>query len=408
MLLHPKDLRDTNILLGVSGCIAAYKALEVVSRLRKRGASVSVVMTDAATRLVSPLSFQTLSDSPVYTRMFEAPKQWNVEHIALAEWADLMVVAPATGNILAKAAGGIADDYLSTLLLAFAGPKVVSPAMNTHMWQNPATTRNVEVLRRDGYFVIEPDTGRLASGAEGPGRFPEPRDVVEEISSFYHSDRALAGRRVLVTAGPTREYFDPVRFLSNPSSGRMGYAIARAARERGAEVVLVSGPTDLPSPRGVETISVVSAEQMHEACLASWAETDILFMTAAVVDCRPAAYSGVKAKKDQDALLGEVVPTPDILTALGEDKGSRFLVGFAAETEAEEGLISARRKLRKKHVDMIVLNRVGGPQSAFGDDHNAVRVLARSGEEDLPREHKRILARQLVDRVVRALPGRDM
>ncbi|MFO7942555.1 MAG: bifunctional phosphopantothenoylcysteine decarboxylase/phosphopantothenate--cysteine ligase CoaBC [Bacillota bacterium] len=403
----PKDLEGKHILFGVTGCIAIYKALEVVSKLRKRGASVSVVMTEAATHLVAPLTFRTISDSPVYTRMFEEPRRWNVEHIALAEWGDVMVVAPATANCLAKAASGLADDYLSTLLLAFPGPKLFAPAMNTHMWQNPSTRRNVATLRDDGYTVVEPDVGRLASGAEGPGRFPEPETIVEEISSFVHADSSLAGRTVLVTAGPTREYFDPVRFLSNPSTGKMGYALASAARERGARVILISGPTDLPDPRGIQTVRVTSAQQMKTGCDEHWEGADVLIMSAAVADCRPREYSPAKGKKDRDDLLGEVVPTPDIMAELGRRKGDRLLVGFAAETEGEDALINARRKLHAKNADMMVLNIVGGEQSAFASPYNRVVVVSDSSQEELPRLHKRCLARRLMDRVVRRLPGKE-
>ncbi len=405
--MEPRDLEGKNVLLGVTGCIAAYKALEVVSRLRKRGGSVSVAMTESATRFVAPLSFRTISDSPVYLDMFAEPNRWNVEHIALAEWADLMVVAPATGNIMAKAANGIADDYLSTLLLAFPGPKLLAPAMNTHMWQNPATRRNTRQLIEDGYGIVEPEVGRLASGAVGPGRFPDPATVVDEISSFAHSDDTLAGTTVLITAGPTREYFDPVRFLSNPSTGKMGYALARAVRERGARTILVSGPVELTPPRGVEFIPVVSAEEMRRVCLDHWCEVDILMMSAAVADARPVHYMQDKGKKDADALLGDVIPTPDILRELGAQKGDRLIVGFAAETDREAAAENARKKLRAKGADWIALNFVGGDESAFGSEENRILLISQSGEEELPRAHKIQVARALVNRVVRTLRGAE-
>ncbi len=376
-----------------------------MSRLRKRGASVTVVMTEAATKLVAPMSFRTISDSPVHTQMFEEPRRWNVEHIALAEWADAMVVAPATGNILAKAANGIADDYLSTLLLAFDGTKIVAPAMNTRMWENPATRRNCHTLLEDGFAIIEPDVGRLASGAEGAGRFPDPSVVVEEISSHMHRDRSLEGKTVLVTAGPTREHFDPVRFVSNPSTGLMGYSMAMAARERGARVHLISGPTSLAEPRGVHMVRVTSAEEMKDACEGLWDRVDILLMTAAVADARPLRYSENKGKKNRDDLLGPVEATPDILANLGPRKGERFIVGFAAETPGDDALENARGKMQSKNADMMVLNEVGGEHSAFGADDNRVLLLSGDNCEELPREHKRILARGIMDRVVKALPG---
>jgi len=397
----PEDLQDKTVLFGVTGGIAAYKAVEVVSALRRRGAEVMVVMTDAASELVSPLTFQTISANPVYTDMFAEPKQWNVEHIELAQRADLFAVVPATANIIAKIACGIADDFLSTTWLAFTGPRIIAPAMNANMWDNPVTQRNLRCLTGLGCEVIEPDRGRLASGAEGRGRLPEPGVITEEISSALHGDCSLSGYRILVTAGPTREYFDPVRYLSNPSSGKMGYALARAARERGAGVHLVSGPTDLSAPRGVQLHRVTSAEEMLERCRRLWPQTDALFMCAAVCDYRPARHSEQKIKKDEGQ-LGEMVRTPDIVTTLSEESGKRFILGFAAETDEVAGTERAVDKMRRKGMDMIALNPVGEARG-FGMDANRVVLIDDEGSESLPEMHKLPLARGIVDRVVRVL-----
>ncbi len=398
---NPDDLRDKTILLGVTGGIAAYKAVEVVSGLRKRGAEVIVLMTQAATELVAPLTFQTIADNPVYTDMFAEPKRWNVEHIALAERADLFAVVPATANIIAKAACGIADDYLSTTWLAFSGPRVVAPAMNAEMWSNPVTQRNVRELARLGCEIVEPDEGRLASGAVGRGRLPEPAIITEEISSVLHADSSLCGHTVLVTAGPTREYFDPVRYLSNPSSGKMGYALARAVRERGAEVHLVSGPTHLIPPRGVNLHSITSAEEMLDRCAQLWPRVDALLMSAAVSDYRPARRSEQKLKKDAGD-PGELVPTPDILSNLQSNGGGRFVLGFAAETDEDSALQQAKDKMLRKGMDMIVLNRVGECRG-FGVDYNEVVLIDEEREESLPAMHKLPLARSIVDRVVQVI-----
>lgn len=394
------DLRGKRILFGVTGGIAAYKAVDVVSRLRKRGAEVYVVMTEAATRLVTPLTFRTISANPVYLDLFDEPKRWNVEHVELAERCDILVVIPATANIMAKAAAGIADDFLSTLIVAFDGPKLMAPAMNHRMWENPATERNRRQLEAFGFVLVEPDVGRLASGAEGSGRLPSPELLEEEVASLAYADTALAGRRVLVTAGPTREYFDPARFLSNPSSGKMGYALARAARERGAAVDLVSGPVNLPCPRGVCRHSVVSTEEMLDRCLKLWPEIDILLMSAAVSEYRPAHYCNDKIKKTGEG-LPPLTFTPDIISTLSQEREEPFILGFAAETGPEEEACGkAQDKLIRKGMDMIALNRIGGERGGFGSDLNRVVLMDRSGRESLPMMHKRSLARLIVQRVV--------
>ena len=400
-----KDLSGKTLGFGVTGGIGAYKALEVISRLRKRGAEVVPIMTEAATEFVAPLSFQTISGNPVYHEMFAEPKQWHVEHIALAERMDGLVVVPATANLLAKAAAGIADDYLTTVLLAYPGPVLMAPAMNTNMWHHPVTQRNVATLRELGYAIVTPDRGRLASGAEGMGRLPDPEVIAEEIVSYLHADQALSGKTVLVTAGPTREYFDPVRFLSNPSSGKMGYALAQAARERGAFVHLVSGPTSLRPPRGVDFHSVVTAEEMHQMCLKLWKQVDILLMAAAVMDARPKVVHAQKMKKACDPLLGDVVLTPDILADLADQKGSRHIVGFAAETDEQCALAHAHAKRREKGLDMVVLNRVDRDRVGFSADASTVHLLTSDESIELPPAHKRVLARKILSKVVDSLHG---
>ena len=401
MSKQAKDLRGKTILFGVTGGIATYKAVDVVSRLRKRGAEVHVIMTQAAREFVTPLTFRTISSNPVYTDMFKEPQQWNPEHIALAERGDLLAVVPATANVFAKAANGIADDNLSTLISAFPGRKFFAPAMNHHMWCNPATRDNVKTLRQRDAFVMEPDEGRLASGAVGKGRLPSPQQVTEEISSAFYADDVIKGYTVTVTAGPTREYFDPVRFISNPSSGKMGYSMARAARERGAQVYLISGPTKLQPPRDVNFISVESAEQMMDACKDVWADTDILVKTAAVCDYQPTKTASTKIHKTDATRerLPDLQRAPDILKALGQCKGSRVLVGFAAETDESDAVDNARKKLRAKNLDAVVLNVVD-EEIGFGSDDNSCFLITPGSCDQLDRMHKLSLARLIVDELV--------
>ncbi len=401
------DLPGKTILFGVTGGIAAYKAVNVVSHLRKRGAEVCVVMTEAAEEFVTPLTFRTISANQVHTDMFDEPHHYNPRHISLAEKGDLLAVVPATANIIAKAANGIADDFLSTLMLAFPKRKVFAPAMNHHMWCNPVTQDNVSRLRERGDIIVEPDEGRLASGAVGKGRMPAPGALADEIASAFFSDSALCDWRVTVTAGPTREHFDPVRYLSNPSSGKMGFALAQAARERGASVHLISGPTQQRPPRGIETTRVVSAHQMRDACLQSWQDTDILLMAAAVCDYAPQQSAKDKLSKreaDEEHPLGKVLRTPDILTELAEQKGNRFVLGFSAETDRDAGCEKAKRKLQEKNLDMIALNFVDGDVGFASDDNHCILITGQRHEE-LPRMHKLPLARLIVGRIVSEICG---
>ncbi len=398
-------MREASIILGVTGGIAAYKAADLASKLSQAGAAVHTVMTGSATELVAPLTFQSLTGNPVHVDMFEPPQRWSVEHIALAERAELMVVAPATANVLGKFAAGIADDYLTTLYLAVDCPVVVCPAMNYRMWAHDAVVANVQRLRARGVHVIEPDEGRLASGASGRGRLPPTAAIMEVLEQLLQSTRELAGFRVLVTAGPTHEYLDPVRYLTSPSSGRMGYALAQELARAGAGVVLVTGPTALEPPAGVETVQVVSAAEMQLEVMSRVGQMDAVVKAAAVSDFRPAAAAGSKIKKDQLPLALALQPNPDILLELGQDKGTLVLVGFAAETG--DGEVEARRKLRDKNLDLIVLNRVDEPGSGFGVATNRAEVFRADGtHESLPLMDKRQLAARLVAELAELLLSR--
>jgi len=393
-------LEGKTVVVGVTGGIAAYKAVEVVSRLRKLGAEVFVIMTKSATKLVAPITFRTLSNNPVVTDLFEEPKTWNVEHIALAERADLFLIVPATANVIGKVANGIADDFLTTTIMATVAPVLFAPAMNFHMYENPIFQRNKRTLEELGYYFLEPEYGRLASGAVGKGRLPEPEKIVAAALRLLvpEENGFWRGRRVLVTAGPTREYFDPVRFISNPSTGKMGYALAAAARRRGAAVRLISGPTNLPAPPGVELFPVVTAQEMLERVMENLEWSEVVIKAAAVADYRPAQFSPEKIKKTGGPLTVELERTPDILLEVGRQKGNRLLVGFAAETgEPRE---KARLKLEQKNLDLIVANDVTKPGSGFGTATNQVTLLFRDGRVvELPLLSKEEVAERILDEV---------
>jgi len=391
-------LNGKQIVLGVSGGIAVYKSVELLRLLQKQGARVRVVMTEHAGWFVGPTTFEALTGQPVCRDLFREKGGGSIGHIELAREADAVVVAPATANIIAKMAGGIADDALSTLLLAVTAPVIVCPAMNTHMYENPATRRNLKTLREDGRFIVDPASGELACGTTGAGRLPEADEILDRICHFL-TPKDLAGRHVLVTAGPTREYVDPVRFISNPSSGKMGYAIARAAEYRGASVTLVSGPTALAPPRGVETIRVESAEEMARAVFERMDCAHIVIKSAAVGDYRPAETASHKIKKDAEVMTLALEKNTDILLELGRRKKAQILVGFAAETrELAENALS---KLERKNLDMIVGNLVGQPGTGFGVDTNRVTFFFRDGRrEELPEMDKQQVAHTLLDRVL--------
>lgn len=391
-------LTGKTLVLGVCGGIAAYKAVEIVSRLVKAGALVHVIMTEAATKFVTPLTFREISGQPVYTSMWDEPKLWNVEHIALARRADLFVVAPATANLIGKLAGGIADDFLSTTIMATPAPVLLAPAMNTQMYANPATQENLAKLQNRGVHVMAPATGMLACGTEGAGRLPEPVDIVRRITEHFEQSAALSGRKVLVTAGGTREAIDPVRFIGNRSSGKMGYALAAVAAARGATVVLVSGPAALPVPAGVRLVRVESALEMRAAVLAEFPDSTIVIKAAAVADYRPESAEQQKIKKASDSLTIKLIKNPDILAELGEQKTAQYLVGFAAETQ--DLLKHAKEKLHKKKVDMLVANDVTVAGAGFDSDTNIVRLLYADGAvEELTKMSKLELAGMILDRI---------
>ena len=390
------------ILIGVTGGIAAYKATEIVSRLRKLGAEVHVAMTKSATEFIAPLTLRSLSANPVYVDQFDEPKLWNVEHIALAEHVDAVVVAPATANILAKMAIGLADNFLSTVLLATRAPIFVAPAMNHAMYHHPSTQVNLGLLRDRGVQILGPNTGFQACGSEGDGRMSEPVEIVNSLTQFFAGHCYLKGKIALVTAGGTQEPLDPVRYLGNRSSGRMGYAVAQALQEAGAETILVSAPTDLAAPSGVTRISVQTALEMYDAVLERFPEIDIVVKAAAVADYRPAVQAEQKIKKDGTNFTIELVPNPDILAELGRRKSSQILIGFAAETE--NLLANAQEKMHRKNVNLLVANDVTKPGAGFGSPTNIVSFLFPDGRRiDFPQMSKHEVAQHLVREIASLL-----
>lgn len=394
-------LNGKKIVLGVTGGIAVYKAVDLVSRLRKQGAEVRVIMTEHAQQFVTPLTFKEISGNKVAVSMWEANQEFNVEHIALANWADAFVVAPATANILAKMANGIADDLLSTTLLAAQAPIIVCPAMNTGMYQNPITQENIAKLEAHGVTVMPPAVGYLACGVTGPGRLPEPQQIVEFIDAFFaKKDGDMVGMKVLVTAAGTREPIDPVRFVGNRSSGKMGYAIAQMAAQRGAEVLLVTGPSALEIPPNVKGVKVETTNEMLEAVMAAYDRMDVVIKAAAVADYRPRDVADQKIKKKTDDALTVVMDkNPDILKELGARKAHQVLVGFAAETQ--NLLDNAREKIIKKNLDMIVANDVTAAGAGFNTDTNIVKFLYPSGEvRSLEQMAKTEVANLLLDAVL--------
>jgi len=398
-------LHDTKILLVISGGIAAYKSLDVIRRLKERGASVRCVLTESATHLVAPLAVAALCESRVHTELFSLTDESEMSHIRLVREADLVLVAPATANIMAKMATGIADDLASTLLLACDRVILVAPAMNVVMWAHPATRGNLETLHRRGVLTIGPTSGDLACGESGNGRMAEPEDIVAAVEAALAPAHPLAGRRALVTSGPTREPIDPVRYLGNRSSGRQGHAIAAALAAAGATTVLVSGPTSLADPPGLEAVHVESATEMLAACEAAL-PVDIVVCAAAVADWRVAEPAVAKLKKRGGAPPTlRLVENPDILSALARRPSLRptLVVGFAAETE--EVLANARAKLEGKGCDWIVANEVGAGRGVFGGEHNTVHLVTAGGCESWPTLTKREVAARLVDRITAHLTG---
>ena len=387
-------LPNRRIVLGVAGGIAAYKAADLVRRLRDRDFEVRVVMTAAAREFVAPLTFQALSSNPVHCDLLDEQAEAGMGHIELARWADLVLIAPATANVLARLAHGFADDLLTTVCLATTAPVVLAPAMNRQMWQAGATRANVLALRHRGVAMLGPGEGDQACGEVGPGRMLDPEEIAARVAARFGGG-ALEGVEVLVTAGPTREALDPVRFLTNHSTGKMGYAVAVAAVEEGARVSLVSGPTTLPAPSGIDRIEVTSAEEMYAEVMARAARCDVFIAAAAVADYRPARCAERKIKKGDGPAVLDLVRTPDILAAVAAMDDRPFTVGFAAETEALEA--RAKDKLERKGLDMIAANRVGLPDRGFASERNALRVLWRDGgSRELGLAPKAELARSLM------------
>lgn len=397
-------LKGKTVLLGVSGGIAAYKAVEICSRLVKLGASVHVLMTPAATNLVAPLTFQAISGHPVKVEILGEQNLGHVDHVALTHQADLLIIAPATANTIARLAGGHASDWISVVALGLQCPVLVAPAMEAEMYANPITQRNLATLASLGWRLLEPAEGRLASGLTGKGRLPEPVEIVEEALRLLLPKRDLAGRRLLVTAGTTREPFDPVRFIGNRSTGKMGYAIAAAAAERGAEVTLVTGPSTLTPPPGVQVVRIESCLELLAACEAHFPAADIAIAAAAPADYRPAEVAHDKIKKSGDELTITLVKNPDVIAALGRLKRpGQVTVAFAAETQAL--IENARKKLAAKNADFVVANDVKAEGAGFGTETNKVSFVDKEGVEELPLMSKREVADRILDRAVGLLGG---
>lgn len=395
-------ISDKTIVLGVTGSIAACKAAEIASQLTQAGAEVNVIMTKAATEFITPLTFRSLTGRPVVTEMFDLTSEMGVEHVALAQAADIVVIAPATANIIAKIAAGIADDMLCCTVLATKAPVIIAPAMNVNMYENPVTQENLSKLKARGFTIVGPASGWLACGETGMGRLADIDEIIGIIKQVLGKKGDLAGREIVVTAGGTQEPLDPVRHISNRSSGKMGYALAEAARDRGAKVILVTAPTALPTPAGIEVVNVRTAQEMYEEVRKAVAQADALIMAAAVADYRPARVSESKIKKTTPTLTLELERTPDIL---GTVKGDFIRVGFAAESE---NLIeNAKNKLRQKQLDLIVANDITAPDSGFGADTDRVVLIDHEGKVDeLPLLPKREVANRILDRVASLLNKR--
>lgn len=400
-------VKDKKILLCVTGGIAVYKAAALTSKLVQAGAQVKVILSDSAAKFVTPLTFQALSRNEVYIDTFDEKNPQVIAHIELADWADLILVAPATANTIAKLANGIADNMITTTLLATTAPVWIAPAMNVHMYDHPAVKKNLFVLADFGYQFIEPGEGYLACGYVGKGRLEEPEKIVELIGSFFQKDSlSLKGKTIVITAGPTREKIDPVRFISNHSTGKMGYALAEEAKNAGANVVLISGPVSLPAPQGMELVKVESAEEMYNAVLNNFEVADVVIKTAAVADYRPKTAYDYKVKKQPGDTFIELERTKDILFELGRRKRKQVLIGFAAETDNVEAY--AQKKLHKKNADMIVANNVKAEGAGFGTDTNIVTLFKHNGEiTELPLMSKRAVAKKIIEEIAFLLKDMD-
>jgi phosphopantothenoylcysteine decarboxylase/phosphopantothenate--cysteine ligase len=395
------SLTGKTVVLGVCGGIAAYKSAELLRRITQCGALVRVILTANAARFVGPLTFEALSGQPVCQSLFEAGGNTSIQHIEWAQTADAVVIAPATANIIGKLAGGIADDALSTFMLAVTSHRLLCPSMNTHMYQNDAVQQNLITLRNRGYQIVEPGSGLMACGTTGPGRLPEPAEILDALLTAL-TEKDLFGKHILITAGPTREHIDPVRFISNPSSGKMGFAIAQAAAHRGATVSLISGPSELPDPYNVRVIRVMSAKEMADAVFSLFDQADAVIKTAAVSDYRPKIQSDHKIKKGSDDIALTLEKTTDILKELGKRKKDQILVGFAAETQSLHAY--ARQKLLEKNLDFIVGNLVGEADAGFGAETNKVTLFYSNGaSESLALMPKHTVAGIILDRMAEYL-----
>lgn len=387
---------NRNLVIGVSGGIAAYKALEIVSLLIKKGINVNVIMTESATKFVTPLSFQSLSQNMVACDMFTEPKAWEIQHISLAEKADVFLVAPATANIIGKIANGIADDMLSTTIMATKAKVIFAPAMNTNMYENPIVQDNIKKLKSFGYEFIEPAEGRLACGTTGLGKLESPEIIVDKVLMELYEKKDLLNKNVIVTAGPTIAQIDPVRFITNRSTGKMGYAIAKEARNRGANVTLISGPTSIEVPSNINVIKVSTNEEMKNEVMKRFDNADIVIKSAAVADYKPKSYSTQKIKKGHGDLVIEFTRDNDILMELGNKKEKQILVGFAAESQNLKE--NARLKLQKKNLDYIVANDITLSDAGFGSEDNKVIILSKEGKEiHLDKMSKEKIASNLFD-----------
>ncbi|GEL75929.1 putative coenzyme A biosynthesis bifunctional protein CoaBC [Tenuibacillus multivorans] len=397
-------MRGKKIVLGVSGGIAAYKACALTSKLVQQGADVKVIMTEGATEFVQPLTFQALSRNPVYTDAFDEKNPEKIAHIDLADWADIVILAPATAHLLARLANGLADDMLTTILLATTAPVYIAPAMNVHMYDHPAVKDNLITLEKYGYRFIEPGDGYLACGYVGKGRLEEPENIIKVIDDSESKGQPLKGKNVLISAGPTKEAVDAVRFFTNHSSGKMGYALAEVAKQLGASVTLVSGPVQMDPINGVELIQVKTAQEMYEAILERFDDQDMVIKAAAVADYRPKNPSQQKLKKKSESLVIELERTKDILKTIGEKKENQYLVGFAAETD--DVLYYGRQKLDKKNLDAIVINDIGNLNVGFQSDDNEVQVITKTGQEkSVTIRSKHEIAQQLFDIFIEDMMG---
>ena len=392
-------LKDKTVVIGVSGGIAVYKTLDVISRLRKLGVNVNVIMTKSSTEFVTPLSFQSLSQNYVVCDMFEDPKTWDVEHISLAKRADVFLIAPATANVIGKIANGIADDMLTTTVMATNAKVLIAPAMNTNMYKNPILQRNISTLKELGYNFVDPESGRLACGDTGKGKLASPETIVNEVVKLLSREQDLKGKNIIVTAGPTVESIDPMRYITNRSTGKMGYSIAKEAIERGANVTLITGPTNLKPPQNLKKlVKIESANQMYDAVLNNLEENDVVIKSAAVADYKPKNYSEQKIKKSENDLVIELDRNKDIAQEIGKIKNNKILVGFAAETN---NLIeNASLKIKKKNLDFIVANDLTKEGAGFGVDTNIVKIIDKEGNiTEYPKMKKEEVANIILDKI---------